>query len=252
MYPNDVYLQEHIRKLISLDNENSKIEFKRTLDISTKENKAELIKDVIAIANSELINDPIGYYIIGVEHKQFFDISSLQLDDATLQQVINSKCYKPVDFQYRQIHIQGRTIGVIVIPKSGERPHLVSRDYFDSHGNKLLQKGTCFIRKGSSTDIATREDLDSMYDERIQKRVQESIELKKHREWIRAPKMLTERYADMEIRKQVTLQVYDAILKEIDLLRNNPEIRTKEQFHYELRQKIETMKRAKESERIFQ
>lgn len=251
MSKDDVYLREHIKKLIELDNEEPKIDSKRTLDITTRGNKAELIKDIIAITNSEPINDPTGYYIIGAKHKQLFDISSLKLDDATLQQIINSKCHKPIDFQYKQFSIEDKTIGVIVIPKSDKKPHLVSEDYFDDHGNKLLQRGTCFIRKGSSTSIATKEDYDLMYEEQIQKRVKENIEYKKHQEWLRAPKGLTERLADMEIRKQVTLQVYNNILKEIDLFFKKPDIKTKEQLYYELRQNIESTMRAKEAENYF-
>lgn len=251
MYPDDTYLREHIAKLIDLDNENSKIDFKRNLDISTKKNKAELIKDVIAFANSEPVNDPNGYYIIGVQHKRLFDTLSLNLDDATLQQIVNSKCHRPIDFQFRQFSIKGTTLGVIIIPKSDERPHHVLDDYFDNRGKKLLQKGSIFIRKGSSTDIATREDLDLMYEERIKKRVEEDKEIEKHKIWVRSPKMLTERYADMETRKQVTLEIYEDILKEIDLIFSKPEMKTKDKFYYEIKQIIKAKKRAKESEKYL-
>ena len=251
MYPEDAYLFEHIKAIIKLDNEDSKIDFKRTLDIHTRQGKAELVKDVSAIANSEPVSDPTGYYIIGASHTRLVDISQLNLDDATLQQIVNSRCHKPVIFQYRQFTIKGKTIGVIIIPKSDERPHLVSENYFDSKQNKLLQKGTCYIRKGSSTDIATREDLDLMYEERIQKRVENDIELQKQRNWVRAPKILTERLVDIEVRKQVTLSIYESILKDIDSIYKSNEVDSKDQFYYKLRQHIEILKRAKESEKIF-
>ena len=251
MYPNDTYLREHIAKLIDLNNENPKIDFKSTLDITTKKNKAELIKDIIAITNSQPVNDPNGYYIIGAQDKRLIDILPLNLDDATLQQIVNSKCHKPINFQFRQFSIKGTTIGVIIIPKSDERPHHILENYFGDHGKKLLQKGTIFIRKGSSSYIATREDLDLIYEERIKKRVAEDKEIEKHKLWVGSPKNLTERYADMEIRKQVTLEIYDDILKEIDLIFSKPEIKTKDKLYYEIKQIINGKKRAKESEKYL-
>jgi hypothetical protein len=250
MYPDDTYLREHIAKLIALDNENPKIDFKRTLHITTKENKAELIKDIIAITNSESVNDPNGYYIIGAHRTRLFDISSLNLDDATLQQIVNSNCHKPIEFQFRQFPINGNTIGVIIVPKSNNRPHHVLVDYFNDSGNKILQKGTIFIRRGSSTDIATREDLDLMYEPRIKKKVEEDIGLKKHKMRVKAPKTLTERYVDIKSRKKVTLEVYKDILREIDAISKRQEVKTKEQFYYEIKQTVQAKKRAKESEKL--
>lgn len=168
-----------------------------------------------------------------------------------MQQIVSSKCHRRIEFQFRQFSIKGTTIGVIIIPKSDERPHHVLEDYFDDRRNKLLHKGTFFIRKGSSTDIATREDLDVMYKERIKKRIAEDKELEKHKIWGRSPKMLTERYADNEIRKQVTLEIYEDILKAIDSIFSQSEMKTKDQFYYEIKQIIMAKKSAKESEKYL-
>lgn len=251
MYPDDNFLQEHVKKLIELDNEDPKTDLKQTLDISSKYRKAELIKDISGLVNSEPINDPNGYYIIGAHHRELFDVSSLKLDDFSLQQISNSMCDKPISFQYKQFSISSKTIGVLIIPKSHERPHLVLRDYYDENSKKLLQKGTCFIRKGSSTEIANRQDYDLMYEERVKKRVNEDIELRKHIDWNRAPRGLTERYADIEIRKEIALETYNSILEEIKTIFQILEVTTKEQFYYRLIQTIGALIRVKESEKSY-
>jgi len=249
MLQNDAHLREHVKKLIELDNEDSKIDFKRTIDITSRYGKAELIKDITAIANSEPVSDPIGYYIIGVSNKQLFDISHLNIDDATLQQIVNSVSDKPVRFLYKQIKINDVEVGVIVVPKSIERPHVISEDYFDETGRKLLSKGVSYIRKGSSTYVALRDDLDLMYEERISERVATDVSLKRHREWTRAPKGLTERLVDSQTKTEAAILTYEGILREIDLIKKNSEIKSKEQAYYEIIERISVLKRLREADK---
>ena len=158
---------EFVRKLIQSGIETTKLEHKLRIDIHSNNGKAELIKDVLAMANASPSGEDTGYLIIGSSNGIAEDISDLKLDDATLQQIVNSKVHPPIAFSYTEIVTQtGVTVGVIEIPKSNARPHCVKQDIMENE-RVLLHKGKCLIRQGSSTKEAMKEDFDQMYDEYV-------------------------------------------------------------------------------------
>jgi len=170
-------MKEFLLRRINSKNETTKIEFKKTIDIHSRKGQAELIKDALAIANSTSDGEETGYLIIGAYNGQIYDIAGLGLDDATMQQIINKRCHKPIEFQYSQCVLdEVNTTGVIIIPRSSEQPHLVREDFFDERGNLLLYEGECPIREGTSTRRASREDFDRMYQERMEKERQKTIQ----------------------------------------------------------------------------
>jgi len=137
--------------------EQSKFEWKRDLNISNPHKKSEIVKDVIAIANAHGSSD--GYILYGVDPRENDPIQGItsSLDDATIQQIVNSKIDRSIDFQYYEQEIDGRKIGVLKINKNQKRPFIVNGDY------GVLKKDTILIRKGSSTDAANRDDLQKMF-----------------------------------------------------------------------------------------
>ncbi len=82
---------------------------------------------------------------------------SNRFDDASLQQLVNSKVDKPVSFIYHEADVAGSIVGVVVIPPSSTRPHVV-RANFGS-----LREGDIKIRRGSTTTWATSDDLREMF-----------------------------------------------------------------------------------------
>jgi len=174
---NDKQMRELLLRLIRSKNETSKIDFKKTVDVHSREGQAELIKDVLGIANAESNGEETGYLIIGAFDGQTYDIAGLELDDSALQQIINKRCHRPVMFEYKQYVLEkGNTTGVIIIPKRDELPHLVKEKFFDEKGNVLLYEGECPIREGTSTRRASREDYNRMYKERMEKERQKILQ----------------------------------------------------------------------------
>src|SRR5262249_5677392 len=88
--------------------EGEALDFKREqypFERATDEQKSELLKDVISFANGSRRTD--AYILIGIEEKkggrnQVVGITD-HLDDASLQQFINSKTQRPVEFSYQTI-----------------------------------------------------------------------------------------------------------------------------------------------------
>jgi len=174
---NDEQMKRFLLRRIKSNNEATKIEFKKTIDIHHRKGQAELIKDILAMANAILEGEGIGYLIIGAYNGKIYDISGLRLDDATLQQIVNRRCHKPVRFEYRQYVLEeGNSVGVVIVARSDEQPHLVKENFFDERRNILLFEGECPIREGTSIRRASREDFDRMYRERSEKERQKTIQ----------------------------------------------------------------------------
>ena len=124
--------------------------------------KSELLKDILAFANSWRRNT--AYILIGVDEvkggrSKVVGVKD-HLDDADLQQFVNSKTQRPVDFSYIPFPVAGTEIGIIEIPLQ-ERPIYINKDF------GKLKKDSTYIRRGSSTVIATPDEIARMVEASI-------------------------------------------------------------------------------------
>jgi Predicted transcriptional regulator containing an HTH domain and an uncharacterized domain shared with the mammalian protein Schlafen len=140
--------------------ESTTLDFKQTqyaLAGATDEQKSELIKDLLAFANANRTED--AYILLGVtEHKaRRATITGIteHLDDAHLQQLINTKTNRTVHFSYHAATINGKAIGIITIPRQ-QRPVYLKKDF------GKLRANTVYTRHGSSTSIATPDEIARM------------------------------------------------------------------------------------------
>jgi len=119
--------------------------------------KSEILKDILGFSNAWRQGD--AYILTGV--KEVKGGRSLVLgieqdiDDASLQQFINSKTQRPVTFTYKTVAFEGKKIGLIHIPAQ-QRPIYLKKRY----GN--LEKKVVYIRRSSSTDIAELDEVAKM------------------------------------------------------------------------------------------
>jgi hypothetical protein len=124
---------------------------------ATDEQKSELLKDILAFANSWRQGE--AYIVIGVEevvggrHKPIG--TEDHFDDSRLQQFINSKTNRKVDLAYKVHLFEGKKIGIIRIPKQ-ERSIYAVKNY------GKVQKEVVYYRSGSSTAIANPDDIARM------------------------------------------------------------------------------------------
>lgn len=121
------------------------------------EQKSELLKDILAFANAWRRED--AYILIGVEEVKgdrsiVLGIGN-DIDDASLQQFINGKTQKPLNFEYKYEIVDGKNIGIIRIPVN-ERPFYLKNDF------GKLKKNIVYVRRGSSTAEATPDEIIKM------------------------------------------------------------------------------------------
>ena len=129
--------------------ESEKLDYKQEFSLYTETKKKEFVKDITAIANSK---GGRGYLIFGVADKtrEAVGIGEKHPSEETVFQVISTRCDPPVPVRYEEVNYKGKKIVVLTIFKSSQRPH------------QILQTGTFYIRRGSTTDIARRYEIASM------------------------------------------------------------------------------------------
>ena len=137
----------------SLDFKQAQYRFERASEID----KSELLKDVLAFANSWRRTP--AYVLIGVREvkggrSQVVGITE-HIEDASLQQFVNSKTQRRVELSYEVVRVEGVEIGVIGIPIQ-DRPVYVENDY------GKVKAPVVYFRSGSSTREATPEEIARM------------------------------------------------------------------------------------------
>ena len=119
--------------------------------------KAKLLKDIVAFSNAWRRSD--AYILIGVKEikggKSLIESISDDLDDAQLQQFVQSKINKPIHFSYITTEIESLKVGLITIPVQN-RPVFLKKDFAS------LKANTVYVRRGSSTSIALPDEIASM------------------------------------------------------------------------------------------
>ncbi|URD50306.1 helix-turn-helix domain-containing protein [Chroococcidiopsis sp. CCNUC1] len=143
------------------EDESSSLDFKRDqypFANASNEEKSELLKDILAFTNAWRRTS--AYILVGVdevrgERSRVVGVQH-HLDDASLQQFVNSKTQHPIEFSYRAYPFEGRQIGIITIPMQ-KRPVFLKQNYGQ------LKKNIVYVRRGSSSRFeATIEEIASM------------------------------------------------------------------------------------------
>jgi hypothetical protein len=160
------------QSMAGLEVENAKIDFKASwYKLNEPRGINEFLKDTSAIANSF---GPDGMIIIGFDDKKkelsnaAFADSGLK-DSSQLPDLINRKVDRLFHFNLIEAEILGFNIGIIHIPPSIDKPHVI-RNYQTFDKQTLTVKSNedhkIFIRRSSSTYPASKSDLELMYYDR--------------------------------------------------------------------------------------
>jgi len=116
-----------------------------------------VIKEVLAIANT----GKQGFILFGVNdetrrrHGEEFvpGIVSTTSDDQVQREItakINNYTDPVVRIRYNSYEYSGKTIGVLTVLRSGQRPHMVAKN-----GLCVLRRGDYLIRQGTCTEVLT-------------------------------------------------------------------------------------------------
>jgi Putative DNA-binding domain len=150
---------ELIERLL-YEEESDALDFKRDqypFVKATNEQKSELIKDILAFANSWRRTD--AFIVIGVlevkgGRSAVVGVSD-QLDDAAIQQFVNSKTNSFVSFSYRNLTFEGKSIAIIHIPLQ-QRPLFLKKNF------GRLKANAVYVKRGSSTTEADPDEVAKM------------------------------------------------------------------------------------------
>lgn len=155
--------------LIKKAEEGPTLDYKEDLLLDKDGDKAEFVKDVIALANS----GEIAHILLGVEDKTGRLVGFKTHHTAEqINQILKDKCDPPISVEYIEKNLLGYEIGVIEI-KGDSSPYIVSVP--DKFGGKLssnpnksfhIQRGTVYVRNYNITQGAKRADLDKIYDKK--------------------------------------------------------------------------------------
>lgn len=138
-----------VKQLLKND-EGFKLDFKLKLALELESEKKEFVKDVIAIANTP---GGRGYIIFGVEDRtrRIAGIEDIPLNiEEKIQQIIANRSVPPVPVKFEAVETNHKKIGILTIFKSMQVPH------------QMLQTGAFYVRRGSTTDKATRHEIANM------------------------------------------------------------------------------------------
>ncbi len=118
------------------------------------DDKAELLKDILSMANTT--GTSAKYILIGVveEHGQAIRLCGADvLADNDVQQFVNAKTNRPVSFRIENCSHQGVNVTIIQIGGDQRRPLYLKRDYGWLKGNSV------YVRRGSATDTASPDEI---------------------------------------------------------------------------------------------
>jgi len=158
--PQQIFMEPQAFEQLLFRGESEVLDFKVNqyrFEGATDEDKSELLKDILAFANAWRDSD--AHILIGVKEvpngRSTVSGISGHLSDNNLQQFVNSKTQKPVRFRYEGLVVNGQNVAAIIIP-------LQSRPFFLMSNYGKLAKEKIYLRRGSSTDIATPDEIAEM------------------------------------------------------------------------------------------
>lgn len=142
--------------------ENSRLEFKLKIDLGMPGAKAEFIRDVISLANSEGEHPRSpGHLVIGFREGERRDVAQDHYEGAAFTQFLDSYVSPPVRIQYEEFDCPPGRIGVIVVHPE-DAVYLVAKEFRDAK-NTLLFPGQAWGRRADGKRMLNGEALQQRF-----------------------------------------------------------------------------------------
>lgn len=159
--------------LLAYAEEDDRVDYKQTIDLSSEREWLGLTKDISAFANTRG-----GYLIFGVndQNKEVLglakEIETVLKDANNLQLKFNSYLEPDIStIRSKAFRIEGKAIIIIYVPQSLNVTHLIKKDgvlYKQSKTPKIiLHQGTFYVRRSASNHLGDSRDLDDVVERRI-------------------------------------------------------------------------------------
>jgi Putative DNA-binding domain len=165
----DDYLDRERRIIESLQKigrESRNIDAKQELVLRELGEKAEFVKDIVAMAN----NAEPSFIVIGLKDGTFTPIGKIvqSYSQNDINQILSDKIDPPVVVDYREVEIDGSEYGFIEV-HGVNPPYIVARDVVHGSTDRKkarVYKGTMFVRHGDRTEGISRTELEEIFKNR--------------------------------------------------------------------------------------
>jgi len=140
----------NIRPLID-KSENCRLEFKLKVELGSPGAKAEFIRDILSLANSEGEHPRAeGYLVVGHKKGKWHDIADEHYDGATFDQILDSYITPALSIDYEEWHNgNGGRAGILIIKPDPQQLYIVSKRLLDQDGRALLLPGQSWGRRSA-------------------------------------------------------------------------------------------------------
>jgi hypothetical protein len=127
--------------------ESSRLEFKLKLENGKPGAKAEFIRDVIALANSEGETPrEDGYLVVGFKDGRFHDKNE-RYEGAAFGQLLDSHIFPAINYEWKAFEVEGGSVTVLVIKPDADVVYVVNKKLLGDNGRVLLSPGQSLGRK---------------------------------------------------------------------------------------------------------
>jgi len=151
--------REAVDKLIA-GWETTSVEFKRELHTNTKDQQAELIKDLIGLANTQASGQ--RWMIVGFddETRTYSAPLDKKITQNHLEQLIAAYIQPNLSVSWKVVQYHGGDVGMLEVLREPHKvPYRVSASIGDKTTKKRITEGQCFVRHGSQTEEPTPLEL---------------------------------------------------------------------------------------------
>jgi hypothetical protein len=150
------------------DWETTSVDFKRELYLDTADQKAEFVKDVLGLANTQASGRRLQ--IIGFDDKthSYHGAPDARLTQNRIEQVLTRLTSPIVEAKYQIIDYRSGAVGQIEVLRDPKKlPYRVAEreGSKDKGGKRLIEKDQIFVRHGSQTEEPTPDELTAIIEE---------------------------------------------------------------------------------------
>ena len=143
--------------------ETTSVDFKRELSTDTADQKAELIKDVLSLANTQASGR--RWLIIGFDDKtrRYYGPSNPKLTQNHFEHLMHQYTSPMVNVRYEVVDYRDGPVGKLeVFREPKDLPYQVARSLGD---RKRIEQGQIFVRHGSQVENPTDAELQAIVEE---------------------------------------------------------------------------------------
>lgn len=143
--------------------ETTSVDFKRELHLDTADEKAEFVKDVLGLANTQASGR--RWLIVGFHPKthEYFGAPGSDLKQDRIEQILAQYTEPVVNVRYEVVEYRFGPVGKLeVLRERHKLPYVAAKSMGDK---RRIERGQVFVRHGSQTETPSSAELEAIQEE---------------------------------------------------------------------------------------